>query len=67
MLRVTGFPNRVLAAIVLAALLTCTNATASESPEPKACVILDITVHDPVMHERYRQAIEPVILNHGGR
>ncbi len=53
--------------VLLLMLSGCTIAMAGEPAGPKAYVILEITVHDPVMYEEYREAIAPVIARHGGR
>ena len=57
----------MMAVALISALLICAVATASESPGPKVYVILEITVNDPVMYEQYREAVEPIIVSHGGR
>jgi uncharacterized protein (DUF1330 family) len=57
--------HRLLAVIPL--LLACTLAAADEPAGRKAYVILEITVHDPEMYGKYREAIAPVIARHGGR
>jgi uncharacterized protein (DUF1330 family) len=48
-------------------LLACTLAMAGEATGPKVYVILEITVHDTVKYEAYREAIAPVVARHGGR
>jgi uncharacterized protein (DUF1330 family) len=43
------------------------SSAADGVPQPKAYVVLEITVHDAAMYEQYRQKVEPVIEQYGGR
>ena len=61
------------AALVLFASMSATcaaaapNATSSVAIAPKAYVVIEIAVTDPVDYENYKKAVEPIILAHGGR
>lgn len=43
----------------------CTSA--NQLPKPKVYVILEITVHDSEVYEQYREKVEPIIEQYGGR
>ena len=42
-------------------------AETNRSPDARVYLILDITVHDPDTYAQYREKVEPIIGNHGGR
>ena len=55
---------------VLLALPGCASATDMAQPiqrDPKAYVVVESTVTDPVVYEAYKAAIAPVAIKHGGR
>jgi uncharacterized protein (DUF1330 family) len=61
--------NRLALTVMICLSFVFRSALAGSPPAhgPKAYVVLDITVHDPAMYEKYRQAVEPVIGQYGGR